>query len=76
MIDPAHDDLSISAQCRLLSISRSSFYYAPVPETGETLALMQVSIPRSSTCPGKAAVRWPAICAVSGMMLGVGVCGG
>lgn len=42
MIDPAHDDLSISAQCRLLSISRSSFYYAPVPETGETLALMQV----------------------------------
>jgi putative transposase len=42
MIDPAHDDLSISAQCRLLSISRSSYYYAPVPETGETLALMQV----------------------------------
>ncbi len=42
MIDPSHDDLSISAQCRLLSISRSSFYYAPVPETGETLALMQV----------------------------------
>ncbi len=41
MIDPAHDDLSISAQCRLLSISRSSYYYAPVPETGETLALMQ-----------------------------------
>ena len=42
MIDPAHDRLSISAQCRMLSISRSSFYYAPVPETTETLALMQV----------------------------------
>lgn len=42
MIDPAHGQLSISAQCRLLSISRSSFYYAPVPETEETLALMQV----------------------------------
>jgi len=42
MIDPAHGGLSISAQCRLLSISRSSFYYAPVPETEDTLALMQV----------------------------------
>lgn len=42
MIDPGHAHLSISAQCRMLSISRSSFYYAPVPETGETLALMQV----------------------------------
>jgi putative transposase len=29
MIEAAHADLSISAQCRLLSISRSSFYYAP-----------------------------------------------
>ncbi len=41
-IDPAHDDLSITAQCRLLSISRSSYYYAPVPATEETLALMRV----------------------------------
>lgn len=42
MIEPAHARLSISAQCRLLSISRSSYYYAPVPETEETLALMRV----------------------------------
>ena len=41
MVEPAHR-LSISAQCRLLSISRSSYYYAPVPETDETLALMTV----------------------------------
>lgn len=41
-IDPAHHCLSIAAQCRLLSISRSSYYYAPVPETEETLALMRV----------------------------------
>jgi hypothetical protein len=41
-IDPAHHCLSIAAQCRLLSISRSSYYYAPVPETDETLALMRV----------------------------------
>lgn len=75
MIDPAHDRLSISAQCRMLSISRSSFYYAPVPETTETLALMQVIDAASSTCPGMAAVRWSAICGAMGMMLGVGVCG-
>jgi putative transposase len=41
MIEPAHHRLSIAAQCRLLSISRSSYYYAPVPETEETLALMR-----------------------------------
>ena len=39
-IEPTHQHLSITAQCRLLSISRSSYYYAPVPETDETLALM------------------------------------
>ena len=39
-IEPAHQHLSIAPQCRLLSISRSSYYYAPVPETDETLALM------------------------------------
>ena len=41
MIEAVHVNLSISAQCRLLSISRSSFYYAPQPESDETLALMQ-----------------------------------
>ena len=41
MIKPAHQRLSIAAQCRLLSISRSSYYYAPVPETAETLTLMR-----------------------------------
>jgi putative transposase len=42
MIEREHADLSIVAQCRLVSISRSSFYYAPVPEAAETLALMAV----------------------------------
>jgi len=40
MIERGHPNLSIVAQCRLVSISRSSFYYAPVPESPETLALM------------------------------------
>ncbi len=42
MIEREHADLSIAAQCRLMSISRSSFYYAPVPATAGTLALMAV----------------------------------
>ena len=42
MIERGHASLSIAAQCRLVSISRSSFYYAPVAETAETLALMAV----------------------------------
>ena len=42
MIGREHASLSIVAQCRLVSISRSSFYYAPVAETAETLALMAV----------------------------------
>jgi hypothetical protein len=44
MIEAVHADLSISAQCRLLSISRSSFYYAPQPESDETLALLLSSV--------------------------------
>jgi hypothetical protein len=35
-----HPKLSVGAQCRLLSISRSSFYYAPQGETAMNLDLM------------------------------------
>ena len=41
MITRDHPDLSLSRQCRLLSISRSSFYYAPKGESPENLALMR-----------------------------------
>ncbi|WP_349039647.1 IS3 family transposase [Pseudotabrizicola sp. 4114] len=40
MIERNHPKLSIGAQCRLLSISRSSFYYAPQGETAMNLDLM------------------------------------
>ena len=42
MIDPGHPALSVGAQCRLLSISRSSFYYEPQGETGTNLDLMRL----------------------------------
>ena len=41
MIAPGRPGLSVSRQCRLLSISRSSFYYAPRGESPENLALMR-----------------------------------
>ena len=40
MIEPDHPALPISMQCRLLSISRSSFYYEPHGESELNLALM------------------------------------
>ncbi len=42
LIAPEHGQLSIMRQCELVSISRSSFYYQPVCETAETLALMRL----------------------------------
>jgi putative transposase len=41
MITRDSPELSLSRQCRLLSISRSSFYYAPKGESPENLALMR-----------------------------------
>ncbi len=41
MIVRRHPGPSLSRQCRLLSISRSSFYYAPKGESPETLVLMR-----------------------------------
>ena len=41
MIVPARPGLSVSRQCRLVSISRSAFYYAPRGESPENLALMR-----------------------------------
>ena len=42
MIKPDHPKLSIVAQCRLLAVSRSSFYHKPAPETAANLALMRL----------------------------------
>lgn len=41
LISP-ESDLSIRQQCSLLGISRSSYYYSPVGESSENLALMRV----------------------------------
>ena len=41
MITREHPELSLSCQCEVLSISRSSFYYAPMGESPSSLALMR-----------------------------------
>jgi putative transposase len=42
MIEPELHEPSISRQCQLISLSRSSFYYAPVPISAEDLELMRL----------------------------------
>ena len=41
MITCNHPDLSLSRQCEVLAISRSSYYYTPKGESGENLELMR-----------------------------------
>ncbi|ORE91076.1 transposase [Stappia sp. 22II-S9-Z10] len=41
MVEKEHPALSVTGQCRLLSIPRSTFYHAPRGETAENLALMR-----------------------------------
>ncbi len=36
-----HSELSIRTQCELLGLNRATFYYEPVPESIENLALMR-----------------------------------
>jgi len=42
MVDPKAPTLSVSRQCRLLSIQRSSYYYKPKPIKAENLKLMRL----------------------------------
>lgn len=50
-IEPGHRELSIAAQCELLGLPRSSYYYEPVPESRENLALMRLIDEQYLTTP-------------------------
>lgn len=41
MIDPLDRQLSVSRQCELIDLSRSSYYYQPMPLSQEELELMR-----------------------------------
>jgi putative transposase len=43
MIDPAHQNFSISRQCRLMNINRSAYYYKKKPIKPEELKLMELN---------------------------------
>jgi putative transposase len=42
LVNPDHEQLSTSRQCRLLALSRSSWYYHPAGESKENLRLMRL----------------------------------
>ena len=63
MIEPSHDTLSIKAQCRLLSISRSGLYYAPRGESPLNLQLMRLIDEQFLITPFMAAAKWHDTCA-------------
>jgi len=41
LIEANHNGLSISQQCDLLGVARSSFYYQPIPESSDNLHIMK-----------------------------------
>ena len=41
-MEPLHSQLSITRQCELLSLPRSSFYYSAAPESAENLLLLRL----------------------------------
>ena len=40
LIEPQYEQISVQVQCRLLGLSRSSYYYKPLGESEENLTLM------------------------------------
>ena len=42
LINPLDSLLSVSQQCELLGVARSSYYYEPLPESEYNLALMRL----------------------------------
>lgn len=42
MIEPDHPELSITQQCELLGLARSSYYYHPKGESEENLLFMRL----------------------------------
>lgn len=71
MIESNSSDLSVSVQCDLLSLSRSSFYYTPVGETEENLAIMRVLDEQYLKTPFYGALRLTALFSGMGYQINV-----
>ena len=57
-MDRVHPKLSVSRQCRLLSISRGGLYYEKKGESAFSLELMRRIDEQYLNTRGTAAVRW------------------
>ena len=42
LVDPTYPDIPLYRQCELLGLSRSGYYYQPVPVSEEALFLMNL----------------------------------
>jgi putative transposase len=60
LVEAGHPHLSVSRQCELLGLARSSFYYEPAIETAENLALMRLIDEHYTACPFYGSRRWTA----------------
>jgi len=57
LIEPNHPELSIVRQCKLLTVSRSSFYYRPAEETLFNIELMELIDAQYTKTPFYGVVR-------------------
>ena len=76
LIEPGHPRLSVVRQCELVSISRSSFYYQPVPEAAGSLALMRLIDAQFLETPCVDRGRWRDTCGGTGTRSAASVFGG
>jgi putative transposase len=61
LVDTSGGALSVRRQCELLAVSRSDFYYQPVPETEENLLLMRAMDEQYTRTPCYGVLRMTAV---------------
>ena len=71
MIEPSYSLLSISTQCQLLSVSKSSFYYTSTGESGENLAIMRKLDEEYFSTPFYGALRLTAMLILAGYKVNI-----
>jgi putative transposase len=71
MVERASADLSISSQCELLSVAKSSFYYEPVGESAENLEIMRLLDEQYFKTPFYGTLRLTALLCVLGYNVNV-----
>lgn len=71
MVEPSGSLMSVSAQCRLLSLNKSSFYYIPTGESEENLSIMRKLDEQYFTTPFYGALRLTAILILSGYKVNI-----